>query len=80
MIDKFYYEYAIDEIVEMIKTNILLYYRNLDDTFLELRKYCNDKDETPYQKIDYSNLVYFVDETLAELNNIEFLYDFRALE
>lgn len=80
MIDKYYYEYAIDEIVEMIKTNILLYYRNWDKKYLDLKKYCDDKEDVKYEKIDYWNLVHFVEEVLAELINCEYLYDFRALE
>lgn len=80
MTDKFYYEYAIDEIIEMIKTNILIYYRNWDAMYLDLKEYCNNKDGTEYKKIDYCSLVHFVEEVLAELINCDFLYDFRALE
>lgn len=78
---KSYYENIVEEIVELIKTNILLYYRNLDDTFLGIKKYCLEKEEDEkYQKLDYMWLLHFTEEALAELINCEFLYDFRALE
>ncbi len=72
-------EKVIDEIIEMIRNNIEIYYRNNENYFYGLRNYCqrhNDKKE----KISYNQLLFLVEEALAELINCEFLYDFRVLE
>ena len=82
MIEKYYYENIIDEILEIIKTNLLLYYRNSDDAFLYLKEFCADKEDTKikYKKLNYQELLFFTEEALAELLNCDYLYDFRALE
>lgn len=80
MIEKFYYEKVIDEIIEVMKTNILLYYGQ-DNTFELLKKYCSTKDdEEKYKPVEYFQLVTFTKETMAELISNKFLYDFRELE
>lgn len=74
-----YDEKVIDEMVEMIRNNIELYYRNSKNYFCGLRNYCqrnNDKEN----KISYNQLLFLVEEALAELINCEFLYDFRTME
>ena len=78
---KEYYENIVEEMIEFIRTNILLYYRNVDNTFLEIKNYCLEKEENEkYQKLDYMSLLHFTEETLTELINCPFLYDFRELE
>lgn len=79
MIEKYYYEKVIDEIIEMIKTNIIIYYNNDMDSFLGLRKHCNDTNNSN-KDLEYYQLLYFVEETLADLINCNYLYDFRALD
>ena len=79
MVEKFYYEYVVDEIIEMIKTNLLLYYRNRDNTFEDVRKYCNKREDKVYKKLDQWTLSYFTTSALFELLNY-YLYDFRSLE
>lgn len=79
MIDKYYYEYVIDDIIEIIKTNISIYY-NGDDSFFNLKELCKNKDEDTYQRLDYFVLISLVEEVLADLINCDYLYDFRALE
>lgn len=79
MEEKFYYEYVVDEIVEMLKTNLLLYYRNRDNTFKDIRKYCDDRKENIYQKLDQWTLTYFTTSSLFEILNY-YLYDFRPLD
>ena len=80
MIEKSYFENIVDEIVELIKTNIIIYYRNKDDTFLNLKEYCNKNFEDKYQNLNYSKLLFFTEEALAELINCNHLYDLRTLE
>lgn len=79
MIEKYYYENIIDEMLEIIKTNILIHYNN-DESFLKLKEYCLDKENEKYQKLDYWKLIFFVEEALAELISCDYLYDFRTLE
>lgn len=82
MIEKYYYENVIDEILEIMKTNLLLYYRNSNDTFPYLKEFCSDKEDSKikYKNLSYSKLLFFTEEALAELLNCDYLYDFRALE
>lgn len=75
-----YYECLIDEIVSMIKNNILLLYRNDDNAFINMKKYCEDKNNEIYKSIDQLQLVWFVDEVLAELISQDWYYDFRDIE
>ena len=42
----------IDKITEMIKTNITIYYNNDDESFIELRRYCNEHYDDEYKEID----------------------------
>ena len=79
MQEKMYYEYVIDEMVEMIKTNLLLYYRMRDKCFKEIKVYCNKREDDKYQKLEHVTLTHFVKSSIFELLNI-YLYDFRRLE
>ena len=78
--EKCYYENIFDEILDILKTNLLLYYKYDDKAFLYLKEHCSDKKGKKYQKLDYCQLVFFAEEALAELINCPYLYDFRALE
>lgn len=69
--------FILDEIEKIIRDNLSLFLLN-DQYLVELKKYCKeDKDlkYTPYQK-----LIYFTEEALCDLINVDYLYDFRNLE
>lgn len=65
-----------------MKTNLPLYYRNSDDTFLYLKEFYFDKEDSKikYKNSNYSQLLFFTEEALTELLNRDYLYDFRELE
>ena len=75
-----YYEKAIEEIVDMIKTNIYIYLTWSDETFLSLRKYCNENYDNEYKNLNYNKLLSFTKEALDELIGCQYLYDLRTLE
>lgn len=77
---KSYHEHIIDEIVEIIKDNLILQYNYCDKSLINIRKYCNERLHTKYKKLDNNTLIYFTEEALAELINCDHLYDFRLLE
>lgn len=70
----------IDEIVEMIRANIIIYCNNSDQYFLSLKKYCKENYDKKYKSISYSKLLFYVEEALAELINCPYLYDCRDLD
>ena len=70
----------IKQIVEMIDTNIKIYFNNSDDYFIELRNYCIENEDKKYEEIDQRLLLAFTEFALIDLINCPFLYDFRALE
>ena len=80
MNDKPISDILIDEISEMIKTNITIYYNNDDESFVELRRYCHEHYDEKFNDVDQQLLTFFVEIVLADLINCPFLYDFRALE
>lgn len=75
-----YEEKLINEIIEMMKTNLLIYYNFDDNSCINLRNHCKDKYDTEYKSVSYQELLFFVEEALADLINCPFLYDFRPLE
>ncbi len=75
--DKMYYERVIEEIVEMIHTNVTIYYCNSDTGFERIREYCKEKEK--YEMIDSKLLIEVTREVLEELGK-RYLYDFRELE
>ena len=77
---KMYHEKVIDEILQLIKDNLVLLYNFNDDALLNIRKYCNKHLNTRYKSLSYQELIYFADEALAELINCPEWYDFRALD
>lgn len=80
MNQKYYYEKVIDEIIEMIKDNLILQYNYNDSSLLSLKDYCKDKVRKRYKQLSYNWLVFFTEEALAELSNSDYLYDFRDLD
>lgn len=80
MKNKEYSDLLIDEIIEMLKTNLLLMYQCNDDYLINIRNYCKEKDTIKYKPISYEELVFFTEEALADLIKTPFLYDFRPLE
>lgn len=77
---KCYHEYVIDEILEIIKDNLILQYNYNEDALIDIRDYCNKKAHEKYKNLDNNTLIFFVEEAIAELVNCDFLYDFRSLE
>lgn len=75
-----YYEKVIEEIVEMIRDNIFVYLTWSDETFINLRKYCNENYDSEYQNLNYNKLSLFTNEVLGELIRFKHLYDLRTLE
>lgn len=77
---KCYYEYLLDEILQMIKDNLILLYNFQEDVLINIREYCKKKTHQKYQPLNYNTLASFTDEAVAELVNMEFFYDFRDIE
>lgn len=75
-----YQEKIIEDILLMIKDNLKIYYNSDENTLINFRKYTNDKYDEEYKSIPYEDLVFLCEESLAELVNYPFLYDFRSLE
>ncbi len=77
---KCYHEKIIDEILEILKNNLILIYNFHDHTLPNIREYCLDHVHTRYKHLDYGTLIYFTEEALTELINTDYLYDFRDIE
>lgn len=77
---KFYHEYVIDEILRIIKDNLILLYNYDKNALINIRKYCTKRVHNKYSLLDNSTIIYFTEEALAELVNSNFLYDFRDIE
>ena len=78
--DKPYYESLIDDVLDVIKSYIKVYYKYNDDTFISMRRHCDKNNNKLYKPLPYHQLMGFVDEVLADLINFDFLYDFRELD
>lgn len=76
---KSYHEKVIDEIIEMIKNNLLLLYNYQDDTLITIRGYCLKHNYDKYKPLRTLDLIWFTDEALSELINTDFLYDLRDI-
>ena len=77
---KYYCEYVLEEILQMIKDNLILLYNYKEDALINIREYCVQKNDEKYQPLDYHTLASFADEVIAELVNTDFLYDFRDID
>lgn len=77
---KCYHEKVIDEILQILKDNLILLYNYKEDSLINIRKFCFKKAHSRYKSLDYNMLIYFVEEALADLINTDFLYDFRDIE
>ena len=75
-----YYEKVIDEVLEMIKDNIHIYYNYNNIMFPDIKEYCKDKYHKKYEILPYNQLLFFTEEVLADLINCPYLYDFRELD
>lgn len=73
-----YKEKLMSEIIEMIKTNLEILYNFDDDSMVNIKKYCKENNGNKYQSLPYLQLLYFVDEAIADLINAPYLYDFRT--
>ncbi len=71
------YKLITDEIVIIIKDNLILQYKYNDDALLDIKKYCYDKTN---KKLDYYILLLYVKEAPAELLSCTYLYDLRDME
>ena len=77
---KWYYEKVIDEIILLLKDNLILLYNYNNQALLELKKYCQDKAHKRYKPMHYRDLVFFAEEALSELINCDYFYDFRDID
>ena len=77
---KWYYEKVIDEIILLLKDNLILLYNYNDQALLELKKFCQDKAHKRYKPLCYSDLVFFAEKALNELINCDYFYDFRDMD
>ena len=77
---KCYYEKVIDEILSMLKNNLIVLYNYNDESLLNLKKYCENKAHRKYKNLEYNDLVFFTEEALADLINCNYFYDFRDIE
>lgn len=80
MVEKYYHEKLIDEIIEMIKTNLIIQYNCNDEVLINLRKHCQEQETDEYDSIPYEQLLSYVQETLVSLICSNYLYDFRSIE
>jgi len=80
MKEKCYYEKLIEEIIEMIKTNLIIQYNYNEEVLIELRKYCKEREKDEYKSISYQQLLSYVQEALVTLIGSDYLYDFRSIE
>lgn len=72
----------IDEIATLFHDNLKLFLQN-DEYLVNLKKYCNDEGlpYLPYLTyLPYNYLIYFAEEALADLINVDHLYDFRDMD
>ncbi len=77
---KTYHEKVFEEIANLIVDNLELLYNYNDNALINIRKYCYEHAHKKYVPLDNDTLIYFVEETLVELINCDFLYDFRDMD
>lgn len=74
-------DFIISEITEIINQNIYTMLRN-DKYLRELKSYCYIcyEEDIHLRYTDNEVLMHLVREAIEELNNVDFLYDFRNIE
>lgn len=77
---KCYHEYVFKEISDIIVNNLELLYNYNDDALNNIKNYCIARDHEKYKPLDYTTLIRFTEEALAEIVNLSFLIDFRDIE
>lgn len=77
---EFYYEKVIEEIVGLIRDNLILQFNYNDEALPNIKDYCIENIEKKYEPLKYNDLLSFTEEALAELINCWYLIDFRSLE
>lgn len=70
------YEFIINEIINILKDNLLLM-NNRNDLLTNIKEYANNYDK---KYIPYDELIYLTENALMDLINVEYLYDFRDLD
>ncbi len=75
-----YYEYIIDEILNLIKDNLILKYKYDDNALINIKEYCLKKDGKKYTRLDNQTLIWLAEDALADLINADYWYDFRDIE
>ncbi len=75
-----YYEYIINEILNLIKDNLILKYKYDDDALLNIKDYCLKNENKTYIKLDNQTLIWFTEDALADLINADYWYDFRDIK
>lgn len=74
---KYDIDFILDEITTMLRTNLSLFLLN-DEYLINLKKYCQKEHNLSFTP--YLDLLYFTEEALADLINVDFLYDFRDID
>ncbi len=75
-----YYNDLIDEIFDMLKSNVKIYSSFSDEYFVKLKEKCVNNTDEKYHSLPYNELLFYAEEVLSDLINIPFIYDFRSLE
>ena len=74
---KYDIDFVIEEIVNLFRDNLKLFLLR-DKYLINLKEYC--KQDLGLKYTPYEDLVYYAEETLGDLVNCEFWFDFRDLE
>ena len=77
---KFWHEKIIDEIVKLIKDNLILIYNYDDYSLTKIRKCCLENYTKRYKPRPYKELVEYTKEAIKEIEKQEHMYDFRDIE
>lgn len=70
-------EYVLDDITKLFRENLQLMLLN-DSYLINLKKQINNNNISI--PLSYRELLFFAEEALADLINIDYLYDFRDIE
>ena len=74
---KYDIDFIIEEIVNLFRDNLKLFLLR-DECLINLKEYC--KQDLGLKYTPYEDLVYYAEESLGDLVNCEFWFDFRDLE
>lgn len=70
-------DFIVEEMIKIIKDNIKLFLYN-DNYLINLKEFCKKEHDLKYTP--YNDLIFFIEEALADLINIDYFFDFRDIE